>query len=82
MKTRERSLRLSVEKWFQSTPAMPVQVFDYGRVMPGGARYVRVGVVRPHGSLAIVFFRHTDGSWSVYPPATRRPSMHAYQPAA
>jgi hypothetical protein len=81
MNARERSLRLSVKKWFQSTPAMPVQVFDFVRVMPGRARYVRVGVVRPHGTLAIVFFRHSEGSWNVYPPDTRGPSVQTFRPA-
>nr|WP_246279197.1 hypothetical protein [Paraburkholderia ultramafica] len=82
MNTCEGSLRLLVGKWFGSTPLMPVRVFDFGRVTPGGARYVRVGVARPNRTLAIVFFRHGDGSWNVFPPAPGEPSMQAYPMAA
>jgi hypothetical protein len=27
--------------------------------------------------MEIVFFRHDDGSWCVFPPAPRRPAMGA-----
>jgi hypothetical protein len=45
-------------------------------------RYVCVEAARPAGSLAIFFFRHDDGSWCVFPPATVRPAMRAERHAA
>jgi hypothetical protein len=80
--TRERSLRMSVEKWFGAARPSSVRVFDFGRVAPCGTRYVRVGVVRPHGSLMIVFFRHPDASWNVYPPGPSQDSIRTYLLAA
>lgn len=80
MNTHERSLRMAVEKWFGAS--QPLSVFSTGRIAPRGARYVRVGVVRPHGSLTIVFFRHPNATWNVYPPMTSEASIQTYLLAA
>ncbi|WP_322789503.1 hypothetical protein [Paraburkholderia sediminicola] len=34
-------------------------------------------VQRPGGSLALFFFRHSDGIWHVFPPGDARPAMSA-----
>jgi hypothetical protein len=31
---------------------------------------------RPSGTLAFVFFRHDEGSWCVFPPEYKRPTMN------
>ncbi|WP_235205654.1 hypothetical protein [Cupriavidus sp. SK-4] len=33
--------------------------------------YVQVEVERPSGALCLMFFRHADGSWCVFPPCCR-----------
>ena len=75
MEARERSLRLSVGKWFEGTAQTPVRVLAFGRIVPGGPRYVRVGIRRDGKSPNIVFFQHNDGSWNVFPPIARTLSM-------
>jgi hypothetical protein len=35
-----------------------------------------------NGPIAIIFFRHDDGTWNVFPPQARRPSMSAQRLAA
>jgi hypothetical protein len=82
MNTREKSLRLLVEKWFAPTAAMPVRITEFSRTCTNQKRYVRVEALRPTGMLRIFFFRHDDGSWCVFPPQTVRPAMSAYQRAA
>ena len=76
------SLRLLVEKWFAPTPVAPVRVT---RLSPAGSnqmRCVRVEALRAAGSIAILFFRHDDGTWCVFPPRRRRLAMRAYSSAA
>jgi hypothetical protein len=47
-----------------------------------GARYVCIEAEHPGGPLAIIFFRHDDGTWNVFPPQAKRPSMSAQRLAA
>lgn len=75
MNTGERSLRLLVDKWLAPTPAMPVHVIRLSHKGTNPRRCVYVEALRPGGLLAIFFFRHDDGSWCVFPPATARPTM-------
>lgn len=75
MKTGQRSLRLLVEKWLAPTPAIPAHVTQFGRTSTNQGRFVRVETLHPTGLLAIIFFRHEDGSWCVFPPGTERPTM-------
>jgi hypothetical protein len=75
MGTVHRSLRLVVEKWLGSTPAMPVRVTRFGRMPSNRRRYVCVEVLRPGGAVAIYFFLHDDGTWCVFPPGIERPAM-------
>ncbi|MBC8732624.1 hypothetical protein F6X39_31295 [Paraburkholderia sp. UCT2] len=78
----EKSLRLLVGKWFGPAIATPVRVVEFSRTASDRRRFVRVGVARPEGSLTIVFFRHDDGSWNVFPPMGVTPSMRPYRVAA
>jgi hypothetical protein len=77
MGTGEKSLRLLVGKWFGPAAAVPVHVMEFSRTSSDRRRYVRVGALRPQGCLAIVFFRHDDGSWNVFPAKTNAPTMRA-----
>ncbi|RDU95934.1 hypothetical protein DWV00_27070 [Trinickia dinghuensis] len=69
------SLRSLIDKWLAPTPASPICVtrLSYARSRP--TRCVRVESVGSSGALAIFFFRHANGSWSVSPPELERPAM-------
>ncbi|MDR5754006.1 MULTISPECIES: hypothetical protein [unclassified Caballeronia] len=73
MHTDKKSLHWAVDKWLAPTPAMPARVVRFCRSALG--RHVCVEALRPTGMLAIIFFRHDDGSWNVFPPQAKRPSM-------
>jgi hypothetical protein len=78
----EKSLHWIVDKWLAPTAAMPARVTRVGRSGLQRRRTVCVEMLRPGGLLSLVFFRHDDGSWNVFPPAVERPAMNGYRRAA
>jgi hypothetical protein len=78
----EKCLRTLVGKWFGSPPVVTILVLEFSRTRTGRKRYVRIGTARADRSLTIVFFRHDDGSWNVFPEEASRPAMRAYALAA
>ncbi|MDR5762461.1 hypothetical protein [Caballeronia sp. LZ035] len=82
MQTAANSLHWAVDKWLAPTSAHPARVVRLCRSQTTGARYVCIEAQHPGGPLAIIFFRHDDGTWNVFPPQTRRPSMSAQRLAA
>ncbi len=77
MNTRDKSLRVVVEKWFGTDPAHRTRVTRSRRASARHWRFVRVESERPSGLLAIVFFRHRDGGWCVFPPSHLWPATGA-----
>ncbi|WP_238287660.1 MULTISPECIES: hypothetical protein [Caballeronia] len=77
MNTRETSLRRLVEKWLGPESEMRARVTLFSHSRASRWRYVCVASRRASGELSIFFFRHEDGSWSVFPPQARRPTMNA-----
>jgi hypothetical protein len=77
MHTDEKPLRALVDKWLGPGAAMTVRVMEFSRTPLDRTRYVRVGALAQEGSFSIVFFRHDDGSWNVFPPKTNVPTMCA-----
>ncbi|CAE6821881.1 hypothetical protein [Paraburkholderia domus] len=75
MMTGERTLRLLVDKWLGPRSELRTRITRLSRFRQAQRRYVCVEAVRSSGALAIVFFRHDDGSWCVFPPMSRRPEM-------
>jgi hypothetical protein len=69
------SLRSLVDKWFAPTLSMPARVTQMGRLVETHGRYVRLESCTSAGPLTIVFFRHEDGSWCVFPPVPALPAM-------
>jgi hypothetical protein len=69
------SLRSLVDKWLAPTLSTPARVSQIGRVLATHCRYVRLEGCTSNGPLTIVFFRHDDGSWSVFPPVPASPAM-------
>ncbi|MFM0340583.1 hypothetical protein PQR27_29390 [Paraburkholderia fungorum] len=77
MNTRKTSLRRLVERWFGPDSAMRARVTLFSHSRGSRWRYVCVASSSASGDLSIFFFRHEDGSWSVFPPETKRPTMNA-----
>lgn len=69
------SLRSLIDKWLAPTPASPISVTRLSYTRGRSMRCVRVESVKSSGVLAIFFFQHGDGSWSVFPPELERPAM-------
>ncbi|KAF7962393.1 hypothetical protein AWV80_22050 [Cupriavidus sp. UYMU48A] len=74
----EKSLRSMVEKWLAPTVTNPPRVIGTGRLRDCHSRFVCVESNRATGTLSIVFFRHGDGGWYVFPPMTTRAERAAY----
>jgi hypothetical protein len=64
-----------MEKWLGAESATHPRVTGFGSGPRNQWRYVCVQVMRPSGTFSFFFFRHDDGSWYVFPPDIRRPSM-------
>lgn len=79
MGTVDRSLRFQVEKWLGSASSSQTRVTRFSRSRQNPWRCVRVEALRTSGTLSIVFFRHDDGSWRVFPPQGHRPTMNVAQ---
>ena len=75
MNTQRDSLRRIVDKWLAPTPGAPVREIRLCRMPANHTRYVRVEALRPTGVLALLFFRHDDGSWPGFPPEAVRMTM-------
>jgi hypothetical protein len=71
----KHSLRTQVEKWLAPGLSTPVHVTEFSRTVSGKGRYVCVETSSSFGSHALLFFRHDDGSWRVFPPATNGPKL-------
>ncbi|VXC74740.1 conserved hypothetical protein [Burkholderia sp. 8Y] len=76
------SLHSAVDKWLAPTATRPARVAQLCRSHITGMRYVRVEAWHGGELIGIIFFRHDDGTWNVFPPQARRPSMNAARLAA
>ncbi|OYD60215.1 UNVERIFIED_ORG: hypothetical protein BDU10_9558 [Burkholderia sp. CF145] len=75
MASNGKSLRVLVNDWFGEAGQLRITRPGRSRHLPW--RVVKVETSRMSGTFGIVFFRHHDGSWCVYPPSTVGPSMQA-----
>ncbi|MBB6322627.1 hypothetical protein FHX56_005982 [Paraburkholderia tropica] len=66
MSGERKSLRALVNDWLGHSGHFRVTRPGRTKKMPW--RVVKVEVARASGTFEIVFFRHDDGSWCVYPP--------------
>lgn len=66
-------LREEVSRWFDSTSH--ARVSRYGRIYPGGSRYVCLSAPKPGGRYALYFFHHGNDDWRIYPPSGVGPSI-------
>jgi hypothetical protein len=74
----EKSLHSLVEKWLAPISWASIRVTGFSRTRPNGSRYVCVEARRPEGSIALLFFRHEDGTWRVFPPDVKRLTIDMY----
>lgn len=77
MNSADTSLRTLVDKWLAPSARVPARVVRFSRTQEQRLRYVCVEAVHPARTIAIFFFRHDDGTWCVFPPASARPAMTA-----
>ena len=75
MKFGDGSLHSLVDKWLRPTDASPARVTGFGRTALAKVRFVCLEVARQERPIALLFFRHADGTWHVFPQANRRPTM-------
>ncbi|MEX3815912.1 hypothetical protein AB3X96_37710 [Paraburkholderia sp. BR13439] len=77
MTTASTSLHGQIEKWFGGAQRTSI------RISRGATNQKRsVTVSRIDSPYAIIFFRHGDGSWQVYPQRGGRPAFLAIERAA
>jgi hypothetical protein len=66
MRSDNTPLRTIVAKWLAPTDAYPLRVASFGRTGDARVPYVCIR----QAAASIFFFRHGDGSWCVFPPAS------------
>ncbi len=71
-----KSLRGLIKDWFGDVERFRVTRPECARQMPW--RAVKIEVLRSSGPFEIVFFKHDDGSWWVYPPPVIQPTMNGF----
>ncbi|MEX3786380.1 hypothetical protein [Paraburkholderia sp. BR14374] len=74
----ETTLRSLVEKWLGPISATPLRITRSGRAQSNQGVYVHIELVLPGERVGLFFFRHSDGSWRVFPPEAARPSMRVH----
>ncbi|MBP0594888.1 hypothetical protein J8I87_35545 [Paraburkholderia sp. LEh10] len=75
MSFRDASLRSLVEKWLGAELAACARVTRFSHTRRKQWRYVCVQARGSSRNFDLVFFKHDDGSWCVFPPDSRRLTM-------
>lgn len=67
MDRKRTALRRAVDKWLGVNSTTPTRIT---RVRKPGQYFgcVQLDISRTSGDLSLLFFRHADGSWRVFPP--------------
>ncbi|REG51026.1 hypothetical protein B0G80_7507 [Paraburkholderia sp. BL6669N2] len=69
------SLLAIVNNWLISNGAEPTRITPFWTGDARRGRAVRVEASRATGVIEILFFRHADGMWRVFPQEPLRPVM-------
>lgn len=72
MAERARPLRTVVERWLSAASSKRWKIPGFSRSRGESWGYVCIESVHPSGSLAVMLFRHDDGSSYLYPEAPGR----------
>jgi hypothetical protein len=75
MTTENRPLRRVVERWLGGLFTNDIRIKRIGRDNQRHWRCVRADIECQSRLFSILFFRHEDGSWQVFPPEVKRPVM-------
>lgn len=71
-----RSLKCLAHHWLAPGPSEPIRVREVRRKAGGvGSCVVRVEASKLAGNVEMLFFRHKDGFWYVFPPSNTHPCM-------
>ena len=80
MASAAKSLRCLVDHWLAPDHAKAVKVVEFNR-RSNHVCYVCVEVTKAGGPVAMLFFRHRDGQWCIFPPNRERPAMRVSAPS-
>lgn len=69
------SLRQSIDKCFSPSQRGRIRVTRFRHGETGGQSGVIVRLPGATEAIEVLFFRHDDGAWRLFPAATRRPTM-------
>ncbi len=72
------SLRLMVKRLLASEFAAKVRITRFRSMRAARARDAYAETFNVAGQVAMLFFRHQDGTWRPYPPSRERPGMRAW----
>lgn len=75
----EKSLRSAVEKWLAPDSTTAIRITPFNRTRANRWRYVHVDMQRLTNPIALLFFRHDDGTWCVFPPKALQPTLHLHE---
>jgi len=75
MAATEHSLRELIEKWLGATSAGPMRILLMRRSRIGGTRCLHIQAQRSADTVTLLFFRHENGNWQVFPPEAAQPAM-------
>lgn len=78
MTSASKSLHRQIEKWFGADHSAAIRISRTAAA--SNSRCITVS--RPDNAYTIVFFRHGDGSWQVYPPTRHNPTFAGTEFAA
>ena len=77
MSTAKNSLREMVEHWLTPNLADELRVTEFRNRRAKRECYVCVETLTAAGPVALLFFRHQDGVWRIFPPSRERLAMRA-----
>jgi hypothetical protein len=75
MSTGGQSLRWLIDKWFGLASESTYRLTRSPRAQSSCGRCICLEATGTRGALRIFFFRLDDGSWSVNPPAPKKPTF-------
>ena len=71
------SLQQNVDKWFSPSQRDQIRVTRFRQSTTGGQSGVIVRLLGATDTIELLFFRHGDGTWRLFPASVTRPMMNA-----
>ena len=71
------SLQQSIDKWFSPSQRDQIRVTRFRQRALGGQSGVIVRLMGAPDPIELLFFRHGDGTWCLFPANVARPTMSA-----